>query len=681
MQEQFNSLSEILKYFSKLTDQTISILTNINNAMFTNNQTVKMTLTNSKGVAGDYYIPSFTYINNKLSEIDLNLNKIRNLGKRSNNLPLFSQEEVSEPKKIEKVIGPKEFYSKPNLFLENFLNPLLYIKVDVSDYVLPNTKQLVSRRLLLNFDDQEIESWFDDNFNNKNDLIYDDVIKLIEDKGIEYKIDDDILNLPPISLKYSGNFDIIQMYSDIYDNEKYSYTKKFKFSTLAYTNNETKTLENLKVGDILITQNGETDYEVLYIPDQTNNIVVLGLKSGFDIVKPSVDSLSIASLPIGLKHFEIPITYNENQIIFLKSVSPYFHTSSHDFGLGFGFKSKNLVIQTTDGIIDFNNYYLNKTFDFGKQFRHLEDNKKIPVMYGKTPNRPFLNETDFDVKIINQQRFTTKINEKVSQVLAQKQLLEEQKTEFNNKIIEISLLLENSDLSDEEANLLKEEQKKYIHDLSTTIEQLETNAKEVANNFNFFNEDIKPKYRIIGAFPIPEPIWDVTTGFQYIVQFNIRYRYLTSDERPMPAEKYKYLDINGNNVTITDDNWMYFNTNNRYRQINSDGSLTWSDEKDPINKIQIPINSNESVEFQIQSISEVGFPDNKFVSDWSPSLIIKFPEDKFSTDEYILTYKALLSEYFKNEYFKELTDLRKIVTILSKNLESLEEKVINMSAI
>jgi len=681
MQQQFSSLSETLKYFSNLTEQTIRILTSINNAMFTNEQVIKIKLIDNNGNRFDYSTPSFTYINKKLAEIDLNLKKIYNAGRRAGNLPIFSKELVTEPPIIEKVDIPNEFFAKPNLFFENLLNPLLYIKIDVSKYITPNTKQIVSRRILLKFDDPELTKWFDDNFNGKSDLIYSDVIDAIESKGIEYNIVDEILNLPPILLKYSGTFDIIQQYSDLYTNNNFSFVKKYQLNTLNYINNETGAIQTLAVGDILIMQNGESDYEVVEIPDITNNIVVLGLKAGFDIIQPGTDMLSIASEPLGKKYFEIPITYGENQIIFLKAISPYFHTSSYNYGKGFGFKSKDLVINTSQGQFSFNDYYLNKTFDFGKQFTHLETEKKIPIIYAKIPNRPVLNESAFKVKIINQQRFTSKINQSVSQALAQKQLLEGKKKEFSDKIIEIDELLKNRSLTSDKIKTLKEEQKKYTIDLATTLEQLNSNTKEIANAFNFFNEDVKPKYRIVGAFPIPEAQWHPLTGYQDIVQFNIRYRYLTTDQKPIPSERYDYTDINGNKVTMTDDNWIYITTRSRHKQTDSTGATIWSDYNDPINKLQISINPNESVEIQVQSISEVGFPDHKFVSDWSAPIIITFPDDKFATNEYTLTYKALLQEYFKNEYFKELTDLRKLVTILSKNLESLEEKVINMSQI
>jgi len=681
MQKQFNSLSETLKYFSNLSEQTIKILININNAMFTSDQAITISLTQNDGTINKYSVPSFTYINKKLAEIDLNLKKIQNAGKRASNMPLFSQEKVSEPAIIKNVQFPKEFYAKPNLFFENLLNPLLYIKIDVSDYVLPDTKQLMCRRILLKFNDSELLKWFDDNFAEKTDLIYDDVISLINKKGIQYNIDDEILNLPPFTLQYSGNFDIIQVYSDIYNNSNYSYIKKYKLSSLTYKDNTTGANISLKVGDLLIMQNGESDYEVIEITDSTNNLIVLGLKSGFDIIEPGIDVLSIASDPIGEKYFEMPITYDENQIIFLKAISPYFHSVCNDFGYGFGFKSKDLTIQTDNGQFDFNTYYLTKTFDYGKQFTHLESEKTIPISYALTPNRPNLTVSNFEVKIINQQRFTTSIDQKVSQVLAQKQLLEEQKTEFTNKILEIDTELQTSVLTQTQIDILKSEQNQYIIDLATTIEQIETNTKEIFNYFNFFNEDIKPKYRIVGAFPIPEPVYDAITGYQYVVAFNIRYRYLTNDNKIIPAEKYTYTDINGNSVTLTDPNWICYSTNSRSRLTDYNNQLSWSDIDDPINKIQIPINSSESVEFQIQSISEVGFPNYKFVSDWSAPLIITFPDDKFATDEYTLTYKSLLSEYFKNEYFKELTDLRKITTILSKNLESLEERVINLSQI
>lgn len=683
MQEKFNSLSENLKYFSRLSEQTVNILKNINNAIFTNAQVSTTKLTDSSGKEYSYTIPSFTYINNKLAEIDYNLKRIKNLGQRGNNQPLFSPENMTEPKIIEKVVKPIEFFSKPNLFFENLLNPLLFVKIDVSEYVSSQTRQVLSRRLLLNFTDSDLVEWFNNNL-LKNDLQYDSVIKILKEKNIDYKIDDDIINMSPVFLDYSGDFKILAVnnFTDsLQEFAEYSYVKTVKLSTVYYTNNITNNSELLKKGNILIFPDDSTEYIVLKDADTVNNTCVIGLKSGFSLLQDkngTFINFSIASQSVGKKYFEIPINYGEKQIIFLKAIDPYFHTTNSGFGFGFGFKSEDLNISVGETTMPFNDYYQQKTFDYGKQFQYLETINKIPASLTKTPNKPILTQASFSVKMINGQRFTNNIDLKIKQVLSDKVKLESQKTEYNKNIDRINTLLKNTNLTPTEANTLRSEQMGYISKLAAVIDQLETNTSEISNSFNYFNENIKPKYRVIGAFKIPEPVYHDTTGPQNIIKFGIRYRYLSSDNKPLTAERYEVEDQNGKIVSVTDDNWIY--TESKVREkITIDGVINWSDKNDPINLINIPINSNESVEIQVQSISEGGFPENKFASDWSNPVIVTFPEDKFATDEYTLIYKSLLQEYFKNEYFKELTDLRKLVVTLSKSVESLDQQVLNMS--
>ena len=686
MQQQFSSLSEILKYFSNLTEQTINILLSINNAMFTNQQTISINLLDNNGQSFNYTIPSFSYINNKLSEINLNLQKISNIGKRANGLPNFSIELISEPKTIEKVIGPVQFYSKPNYFFENLLNPLLYINIDVSDYITPNTFKIIAKRILIKIDDTDTEllTWFDTNFNTgNNQLIYNDVISLIESKNVQYNIDEEILDLPPISLKNSGLFTVIQQFADIIQDSTYSYVRKYQFSTLNYMNNILNTQQSLQKGDTLILSNSDSEFIVLDIPDSVNNYVVLALKTGFDLIDIldiNKNILNIASEPIGKKYFELPVSFNENQIVFLKSIDPYFNTTSYNFGKGFAFKSKDLQIQTVNGLIDFNTYYNNNVFDFGKQFLHLETDDTIAISDGIVPNTIFLNSNNFSVQILNSQRFTTDINQKITTSLAQKQTLESQKSELNSKIFDIDnqLKLPNS-LTETKILELHTQQIKYITDLNIVMQQIQSNSLELSNAFTYFNENIAPKYAVVGAFAIPEAIVNTKTRPQNIIQFNIRYQYLTADGKLMPSNSYTYTDLSGNKITITDNNWNYFSTKIRYKQIDSTGQIIWSDMNDPINKLQISINTNETVRFQIQSVSEVGYPDQRFISLWSSPIDIQFPNDQFITDPSTLVYKQLLEVYFKNEYFKELSDLSKLVNILSTNLTALQEQVINMS--
>jgi hypothetical protein len=68
------------------------------------------------------------------------------------------------------------------------------------------------------------------------------------------------------------------------------------------------------------------------------------------------------------------------------------------------------------------------------------------------------------------------------------------------------------------------------------------------------------------------------------------------------------------------------------------GIYVWKNEstadgtKININQIDIPIRNGEKVEIKVRSISEAGYPYNPVKSEWSPSVIISFPENLTSDD-------------------------------------------------
>ena len=130
---------------------------------------------------------------------------------------------------------------------------------------------------------------------------------------------------------------------------------------------------------------------------------------------------------------------------------------------------------------------------------------------------------------------------------------------------------------------------------------------------------------------MPEAVATRGTKPQEVVQFRVQYRYVSKDGRENPIETYQ---VDGEQTKAAFSNWNEYKTDARKRGYDkATGEYFWqiedveSAETPNINQIDIAIQSNETVELRIKSISEVGWPESPVESEWSEILKVDFPDD------------------------------------------------------
>ena len=143
-----------------------------------------------------------------------------------------------------------------------------------------------------------------------------------------------------------------------------------------------------------------------------------------------------------------------------------------------------------------------------------------------------------------------------------------------------------------------------------------------------------PKYRVRGFWAFPSPQISPSTGAQEVIQFKVRYRYLSDSGSAQPNDQIEFLDNDGTRKNASFSNWTEYKTDIRKKVYDPrKGVYIWAPE-DPgnsdvqnINQLDLAITKGEKVEIQIASISEAGWPDNPLTSDYSQSVIISFPDN------------------------------------------------------
>jgi hypothetical protein len=219
-------------------------------------ESISIQLENLDGTTQSYEVPGIGFIKNEIARVDKNFNTLvgQDGADVTVRMPDGSFKKIvqttlfKEPKEIGTLLVPSTFNRKNNWFFESFLNPLLYVSFDITNYVQYDTQQVSYKRIIVNADTDEKKQYFDNSLKGKNDIDYDTLLNDLFSRKITYFIDEDIANLPISIARYSGSFDVIsyrdESIGEIQPNGSTIQTKvrKYMLNTLKYSDN----LQNYK---------------------------------------------------------------------------------------------------------------------------------------------------------------------------------------------------------------------------------------------------------------------------------------------------------------------------------------------------------------------------------------------------------------------------------------------------
>jgi hypothetical protein len=672
-----NSLTQFLQQLLRIQKNSMEIVGKLNDVTISNAQTIVIEQESQDGTVKTYEVPSIGFLKNQISRLDTNFNTLSGLdgGDVTVRMPDGSFKKIVQstlfktPSTIGQLLVPSKFNRKNNWFFESFLNPLLYVSFDITQYVEYNTQQVFYKRLIVNCDTDEKKTYFDQSLKGRNDISYDTLLSDLFNRQISYFVDEDIANLPVSIPRYGGSFDVISYTDETVPVTQPNGTiinskvRKFFLNTLKYTDN----LQNFK--DTLILKPGDkldvgqaTKYEVVTVDTSTNSIV-LKMTSGTETIPIGSGVLRISMEAFAIKEVQINIGFDERQVLFIKAIDKDTNITTRDFSPGVGIFTNELVIDVPAGQVTLEKFYKEEVMDFGASILTLAKEGAIPAIYGEKPDPPRLVDSNFKVVLLNSQKFDTDVIDNLKKKISQKNTVATEITQLESSIEkkkqELNISKFNSDaekrgVQNQLESLIREKTSKsnlyasIIKDLSTTAKNL---PPELAN----------PKYRTRGFFPIPQAKPSVKTLDQEVIAFIISYRYLKNDGTAPGTDQLDFRDNNGETVRGYFSNWNEFETKIRQKVYDPAlGIYVWKKENVQdadainINQIDIPITSGERVEIRVKSLSEAGWPTNPLESDWSTSIVIPFP-DNLSADEEILTsLNASLSEETRVNFNQDL---------------------------
>ena len=304
-----------------------------------------------------------------------------------------------------------------------------------------------------------------------------------------------------------GTFDIINV-TPTGDAQTYN----VELNTLLY--GSTLSLENniqLKPGDKLVTRDGSSEFEIVFV-DVLNKVVRLRLGeyyNGFNALKPGVNVLEFKQ-----KFDEA----SDSSIIYLpikpkQKLVTFFQLSNARFE---GYPSVGVKIDTSDFTVIHNSkkytideYFENYVSDFSSYLSGLISETTIPFSLGIRPDKPALENANFQVVQINKHLIDSKTKTEIESLNKQKQAI---KNQIEYKQLQIQQY-------EQELNSLKYnsiEEKNYriqtIKNIREEINVLEQNVLTTSRSIdNQVSEtgiaNQSPKYKIIGFWHIQPPIF------------------------------------------------------------------------------------------------------------------------------------------------------------------------------
>jgi len=628
-----NSFTEVVNQLIDNVNISLEYAQKINESLTTQDDTVIMSIQQTNPVTGDastvtYSIPSYHNVINKVNATSQTVDTfVKGKGVVLLNDGTYRQvltiPVAKAPTKITNIYAPTKFKTRDNWFFESMMEPQLIVSFDLKNKIDDRSDRVTVKRVIFDNPNDEETQWFLDNVIGMNKSYY-DTITYLNTQGKRFWEDDEVQELPLSTTPYTGSFIIT-------DKRTVSGKEWYYLDTMNYgiTSDYPVVKDHqLTLGDQLRYGNSIWVIDDIQISEKRVHVIP---KVGLD--NPTINaSFDIYTTPFSTKMLDIPVGYNECNIIFLKGVNDDYNIIASEWSDSIEFYTNNLII--SGGVDTLETYYHNFVSDFGLQLEGQAKEKFIPAYFGVVPDAPVFTADNFSV---------TQINTQVNAALDTTAVIQTQQQIESTKTIINSL---KSTISQQKATLVgltdpgeRASLNTIINDNINTLSQRTIEYQSYVQSLATLAYEnsaalIDPKYRIRGFFPIPNGKQSSPSSpVQEVVQFDLCYRYLRLDGTANPLNTYTYTDPStGQVLTGVYSDWVIVPTPMKARTWDSTlERYIWATENIAdgsainINQIDIPIQKGEMVELKIRSISEAGQPNNPIKSDWSPSVIIEFP--------------------------------------------------------
>jgi hypothetical protein len=677
-----NTLADVLKRLVVDIDNMNQFVFNLQNMLESNSENVTISQSKVDGTKSTLNVPSFGYLKGKIEDVNTKFdtlvsanNDVIGIKSSTGEIRKFELKKTSElVSDLEKIKTasfdlPSSFKVRNNWFFESFLNPLLYVSLDISSVLTDDIDQFIVKRIIVNSaNNDDVVTFFDTNYKGRTDVSLATLKQELNDNGIDFFEDDNQVDLEVSVNRYQGSFDIIKILEEEGNQTLTSGStvsilrRRYKLSSLTYTDviSNVKNSKTISTGDILMTAN-DTEYRVASI-NTTDTEVVLERIFGTDPLTIGANVLKIKPSPYRRPELSINVGFNEYQVLFIKPVSRAKNLTINDFSKGVALYTNELTIPLQDNsTTTLADYYNNFVSDFGLILLNLAKEKTQPAILGITPDAPSLIEADFKVVQVDQHIQDDKNVKDLNNNVKEKAAVQQEIDELNKKIDSIKSNITTISKTPKEARRLQKqltESLNYRNERTASLSSIVTNiTTQLSTTPQFVTQR---KYEVRGFWHIPTPK-SSKYGSQNVAQFKYRYRYLSLTGTQQNAQQQTFTDVDGSVKQATFSPWTEVLTKPRIKTLNANtGLYDWADEvltdSDSVNtnQLNVSIRKGEIVEIQVKSLSEAGWPTNPVESEWSNAVQVTFPESIQSQEESVITSQRTFAEKTKLDFENSL---------------------------
>ena len=535
-----NSLSTYLEQAMILTGNSLETVDKISNAVTSSEDSIKLVLTDPNDPQNkvEYIVPSFGYLKSEIDRLSASLKTITNItdgaGSRirlsdGSYRKIIASKVPSEAPTITTVNNITNFNFKANWFFEDMLNPVLYVTWDMSNQISPETERVAIQRFILKCDTNAKVEAFNKELKGRNDVDYKKFLTFLLNNRIKYTLDDEIKDLPPRARRYYGTFSVIRIETEKDLNG--INVKRYILDSLEFTDSRSG-FENtriLSVGDFVEVNSNPTTtrYEVIFV-DTADNKIGLKCVEGCEGVRIGADTLKISASQDTLVSADIPIGFDERQVIFVKAIDPDSNIPSTKWSPGVAFYSNDLTYVDEAGATQtLQKFYQKNVVDFGQVLLSYATDYYPSIREGIVPNTPVLNyasgEGDFKIVQINTQLTETVDAATFRSLVSDKAKAQSELDNVANEISKQKELIQTTQYVSTNDKLAAQSKLDTLIDNQTI---LTSNYNSIVNNIKARYESgnvVTPKYRVRGFWDIPDSKISPSSGEQKIIKFKIMY--------------------------------------------------------------------------------------------------------------------------------------------------------------
>ena len=153
-----NSFSSLIAQFLRLQKNSLEIINKLNDVATSSKDSVQIEFLMDDNTSENIQIPSYGFLKSEINRIDKNVLALSGLEDTTANIrksdgtvsKIYQANILKDPSSPGSLQVPGTFQARNNWFFESFLNPLLYISIDVENQIPSNSEKVYVKRIIAN---------------------------------------------------------------------------------------------------------------------------------------------------------------------------------------------------------------------------------------------------------------------------------------------------------------------------------------------------------------------------------------------------------------------------------------------------------------------------------------------------------------------------------------------------